>query len=515
MNKEKEMCFFPLLNLLLLSVTLVACDADKPSDHSKNVPKNVTMKINHDSTATNDSNLRVYIDADNTHRMQIGLDAGLDEAEWEDYDTLKIVTVPPLEGLVFVYGRFATAGGGTTGVISDDIYLDLSARIDTLTAYAGSEILVPGDVVEFTMDTGEDGDANVSFSSLNLNTVLTSTSVGRFQGSLTIPYGLREENVISTGYFTDEVGNQAEPVVAERRFSVRGPELNPYVITRYNLDGVLGFDIWFSEGYVFVCDTHTVHLVDVGIPTSPESIKSIPTGRWNSGLTGTSAFLYVPHRFGMSIISIDPPHEASEVSSIRFSEFAYDVAVNNNFAYVACTSCGLLIFDIQNNSDPILITRFLLDSGGKLVCLDGTIAYLISGEMGFAINVADPENPRVLSSFDVSGNPNDLLIYRGYLYVATTNDGVLVVDIHDVYNPSVIARHPKYRSALALGILPPFLFVGGNGFIKIANTTEPDVLAEIAAVEDVGVIEGLFVSETFVYASGHSVLTIVELYHQN
>ncbi len=507
--------FSLLLNLLLLSVTLIACDADKPSDHTKNMPMNLTMKINHDSTATNDSNLRVYIDADNTHRMQIGLDAGLDDAEWEDYDTLKIVTVPPLEGLVFVYGRFATAGGGTTSVISDDIYLDLSAHIDTLIAWAGSEILVPGNVVEFTMVTTEDGDARVSFSSLDLNTVLSSSSVGRFKGSLTIPYGLREENVISTGYFTDEVGNQAEPVVAERRFSVRGPEFNPYVITRYPIDGVLGFDIWFSEGYVFICDTHSVQLVDVGIPTSPVWKRSISTGRWNGGMTGTSAFLYVPYRFGMSIISIDPPHLASEVSSIRFGEFAYDVAVDNDFAYVACASCGLLIFDIQNSSDPILITRFLLDSGGELVCLDGSIVYLMSSGTGFAINVADPENPRVLSSFDISGNPNDLLVYRGYLYIATTNDGVIVVDIHDAYNPSVIARHPNYGSAYALGILPPFLFVGGNGFIKIANITEPDVLAEIAVLEDVGVIEGLFVSETFVYASGHSVLTIVELYHQN
>jgi len=515
MKLLQNICFFLLLNLLLLSVSLMACDADKPSDHSINMPVNLTMKINHDSTATNDCNLRVYIDAENTHWMQIGLDAGLNDAEWEDFDTLKIITAPPLEGLVFVYGRFATQGGGTTGVVSDDIYLDLSAHIDTLTAFADSEVLLPGDVVEFTMVTGENGDARVSFSSLNLNTVLTSSSVGRFQGSLTIPYGLREEDVISTGYFTDEVGNQAEPVVAERRFSVRGPELNPYVITRYNIDGVLGFDIWFSGGYVFVCDTHAVHPVDVGIPTSPELKKSIPTGRWNGGLTGTSAFLYIPYRFGMSIISIDPPQAASEVSRVRFSEFAYDVAVDNNFAYVASTSCGLLIFDIQNNSNPILITRFLLASGGELICLDGTIAYVISGEMGFAINVADSENPRILSSFNISGNPNDLLIYRGYLYIATTNDGVLIVDIQDVYNPSVIARHPNYGSAYALGILPPFLFIGGNGFIKIANITEPDVLAEVAVVEDVGVIEGLFVSETLVYASGHSVLTIVELYHQN
>ncbi len=316
----------------------LACDANKPSDHTKNAPLNLTMKINHDSTATNDNHLRVYIEADNTHRMQIGLDAGLIDAEWEDYDTLKTVTVPPIEGLVLIYGRFATRGGDTTGVISDDIYLDFSVQIDTVTASAHSEILFPGDVVEFTMITGENGDAKVFFSSLDLKTVLTSSSVGRFRGSLTIPLGLREENVITTGYFTDEIGNVAEPYVAARRFSVRGPELNPHIITRYAIDGVLGIGIWFSSGYVFICDTHSVHLVDVGIPTSPESIRSIETGRWNVGLTGTSTFLYIPHRRGMSIMSIYPPHLASEVGSIRFNEIAYDVALDDNFAYVASPS---------------------------------------------------------------------------------------------------------------------------------------------------------------------------------
>ncbi|MDP8238766.1 MAG: hypothetical protein P9X24_06735 [Candidatus Hatepunaea meridiana] len=495
--------------MLMIGLMLSACRHDSPSAPHLTTPANVEIKIDQDSAATRDTVLRVSISADNTHRMLISLDSTFSSTEWEDFDTLKILYAPHQEGLVFVYGRFATAGGGTTGVIHDEIELDFTAKITSVTAEANSNTLRPGNVVEFTLDAGEDGRAFISFTSIRLKYEIDYIGDGIFKGFLDIPTGINEDRVITIGYFTDAVGNVAEPVTAEEEYVIRGPELILRVIKNSPLEGVLGHDVWLSQGFCFVCDTNSVHLVDIRDPFDPLWTGSIATGAWSSYFVGSPARLFVPHRYGLAVVSIQPPDQAYVMGNARLNEICRDVAIDDFFAYVSCKSCKLVILDIHSFVDPVLVSKLVLDGFGERISLNEKTVYIVGGEFGFIVDVSIAKNPVHLATFRFRNEPSDIVFSEGYLYISSVIEGIIVVDVRDPYNPLIIAQHRDFAPAYSLELSLPFLYIGGNDNIKVVNATRPMELGEITRVDGLGIVHSMFASDDYLFVSQPEMLTII------
>ncbi|HHE46662.1 MAG TPA: hypothetical protein ENL08_03030, partial [Bacteroidetes bacterium] len=362
---------------------------------------------------------------------------------------------------------------------------------------------------------GEEGEARVSFSSIRINFPLTSIGEGLFSGVLTVPSGVNEDNVETIGNFTDACGNEAEPVTARRRFSVRGDEFNPQIITRFQLDNVLGSDIWYHVGACFVCDTHAVQIINVTNPFVPFWMKNVHSGSWSKGFDGDDLRLFIPYRYGVSVMYIQPPDDSYIVSRLLLNEIASDIVVGDLNAYVACKSCGLIVLDIIDRNKPIYLSRLTLNSGGDLISLEGDIIYMLGASYGSIINVSDPEHPQLIGEFEVSGEPYDMLVLDGYLYVATRVKGVYAFDVRDPADPVLLAERTNLAPAFSLEISPPFLYVGGEEDIIIVNATQPRELGEVARVEDVGTVYGMFLVDNYLYTSGPSMLTIIELFSRD
>ncbi len=510
---RKELFLFLLFCLLTTAVLFFACDSGRSiSQPPVIVPANIVMRINNGSDATNDTCLNVNIQADNSDRMLIGLDSLLRDADWEDFDTLKILHVPRREGQVSAYGRFATSGSGTTGIFQDYINLDFTAYINSIQAYSELDTLQAGSVVEFTMETGEDGQARVSFSSIRINYSLERIVEGLFRRTLIIPSGINEDDVETVGYFTDAVGNEAEPVTAQRKFSVRGPGFDPQVITRYPLDNVLGSDIWIHGRACFVCDTHSVHILDISDPLLPSRVGVVHSGLWSKGFAGDDLRLFIPYRYGLAVMYIQPPDQSYIISRELLNEIATDVVLGDLYAYVSCKSCGMVILDILDRNEPLFLSRLTLNPGGEHICLEGEVVYLVSGTFGFVIDVSVPENPSSIGTFEVSGESQDMVVFEDYLFVATMHQGVYAFDVSIPENPVLIARRTDLTPVYSFELSPPFLYIGGDNDILIVNVTQPQELNEVAHIEDVGIVNGIFVKEDYLYACGPSMMIIAKLF---
>lgn len=514
MVRKRNLCMFISV---VLSTTLMffACSLDnKPSSPNPYLPTNVEMVINHDSATTRDTVLSVNLQAENTHWMQIGLDSFLASADWEEFDTLKIVHVQRAEGRVFVYGRLASFSGGTTGVISDDILLDLSASINRVEVSAQDDTLRAGDVIEFSVESGESGKAYVSITNIRLIYPLDTVGVGLFKKSLIVPSGVNEDDVIVTAHFTDEVGNEAEPFEVNRRFVICGPKFNLRKRS-FPLEDVLGWDIWYNAGYCFVCDTHSVELVDVTNPIHPIRKRSIYSGEWSNGLIGNEKILFVPYHSGLAVLGVENPDQARVIERTHINDPARDVVIDGRFAYVSCLSQGLKVFEIMSEYKPILIGELRLDGYGEHICISEDIVYIVGWDKGFVIDVTDPTEPVQMSLFNVTGDPQDFLYYENHLLIATKQNGIFVFDVTNPYNPYLVSEHAEIPQTYSLALSPPFLYAGGNGNIRVLNITDFLELGEIVRLDGFGKVNGLFATDDYLYASQACSLSIVELFSDN
>jgi hypothetical protein len=100
--------------------------------------------------------------------------------------------------------------------------------------------------------------------------------------------------------------------------------------------------------------------------------------------------------------------------------------------------------------------------------LDLSQAYIAGTSSGvpgvFVVSIADPGNPELLGFAPVdTGNPKQVSVDRGYLYVATGTGGLLIMDVADPEHPTKVAR---YRDT-----------IGGNSLTGIAVSGDLAFLA--------------------------------------
>ncbi|MFH0765454.1 MAG: hypothetical protein V2A61_03435 [Calditrichota bacterium] len=501
--------------LATLGLVFLSCDRKpNPVDSNPFAPRNIKIAIDGDSAATRDTCLRVSISGENVAFMQLGLDSLLLLPEWEDFDTLKVFNIPRLDGEYWVYGRFASSVGETTGKVRDGIRLDLTARINSLHISAGSDTLEPGSVIEFEMETGETGIAEVSLGSYITGYPLRSIREGLFRRELTIPHGIQENSVQVFGRFNDFLGNQAEPFHADRVFVILGPQLGPILVGRLTIPQASGSDIWYHQGYCFMSDLNRqVHVVDVRNPAQPTLHHVILTADWSQGLSGNGEILALADcRSGIKVISLNPPIFSDVIGHSPLPGLAKDLVIRDTWAYVAAHNEGLLIVDLSNPDRPHLASSLATFCFGESVCLNDTIAYVTGGGGLAVINVKDPFKPVLLAEFEIYDQPRATVFYEDKLYIATRLGRVAVVNVNNPWAPEFHPSFNQLDSVFALTAYPPFLIASRANTISFANITDPLNLPVFANLNHLHSPQGMFVRDRWLFIAGEEELTIVDLF---
>ncbi|MDP8229098.1 MAG: hypothetical protein P9M15_06565, partial [Candidatus Electryoneaceae bacterium] len=352
----RRMKWLGKIGLLLLFVQVAflgsSCDDSSGVFPYISGPYNIRLSIDGDSATTRDTLLRVSISGENVNEMLVSADSTLIDAAWEPFDTLKIFSVPHIEGNVAIYGQFNSIDGGTTEVIRDDIQLDFQARIQHVDVSSNQNVLWPGDIVQFTLDALEEGVAHVSFGNVIRRHRLDYDGDGIFSSSLTIMHGIGEENVQPVGFFTDMAGNTAEPKRVARVFTIEGLSLNPRVIGWTETEWITAHQIWYSGGYCYLTEEFCVHVVSVEELTVPRWNHRIETGSWTFGIAGYAQTLLVANdQCGVIKVNIESPNDATVIDHTVISGKPKDVAVDYPWVNVVCVFEGLKVFEIGLDND--------------------------------------------------------------------------------------------------------------------------------------------------------------------
>jgi len=501
--------------IFVIGMISISCDDQTQPTPPIFTPRNVRIEINEGAAATRDTILRVSITGEDIVLMQLSSEPVLREDAWIPYDSLYIIHAPHVEGTCTIYGWFESESGGRSETIQDDIRFDFTAQIISLDVQSEADTLRSGTWIEFTINTGEYGEAEVGLGNFIRAYPLDCIDDGIFYRLLVLPFVVpREDSVRIIGRFIDGVGNIADSVVFNRIFVLRGNQLNPRVISRIPVGREGNTDIFYHRGFCYITDFEKFHIIDVRDPYSPVYKGIIRTVSGNHGLTLCGDYLLVTDsQTGLRIYDANLPDRPIFVGAERaIWGQALDVIANNNVAYVSCRFSGVHVVDLSEPDQPKIQTRVPIPCEGETICINDSIVY-VAGVGGLAlINITEPVDTVIISQvISFNDAPNSIVYHDGNVFLASYEDGVYRVDVRNPFDPEFKAFYSHLEKAVGLAVSHPYLFVSRIEMISIVNISNLEELPIVAEIPEMRHSKELFVHERFVYVVENGRMSIIDI----
>lgn len=306
-----------------------------------------------------------------------------------------------------------------------------------------------------------------------------------------------------------------------------------------------------------------IQTVDVSNPASPQLVA---TGTedlancdraTNVSISSTKAYVTCSGTQGLYVLSLASVDNPSVLGSLALGGVANDVAVSGSFAYLATEISGSQ-FERVAIADPARLVvngttaldgpgRAIAISGtcayvttngneqelaiicgagggdtlseagsfdtpgtedGRSLALQGTTAFLGTGDALYAVDISLPENPTLLGSLATGGSVEDIALDGSNAYLATTRSDaeLLVVSIANPSSLTVLGSYNTPDPGQSVAVSGSHLYFGtaGSGqflILDISAPSAPSLRGQIATgrhvtdiVMDNNDADGVFVS---------------------
>lgn len=316
----------------------------------------------------------------------------------------------------------------------------------------------------------------IGFVILDISTPTTPTQIGVYSGNPI--YGGIVHN--TTVYLYDssstlgiiDVANPAAPIW------ITGVDLNntPKVIAAN------GNILHAGNAY------GNVDVYNISNPQSPQYIGYYAAANTTSfAFSGSYAYVSTGTNYnpavicGVKVVNLANPAAPVAVADVGIPGCVNAVRVSGNYVYAGGANGGLSVINIANPAEPGIAGAYHRVGGPTDISLDGTSAYLNSGEFHF-VDVANPANPQQLGY----NNLNGLIIAGGYGYRlilnSTPGGTVEIYSITNLQAPQRLAQvtvdgYPKNLivdgTTAYVGLAYQGGTSGGVQLIDVSNPAEP------------------------------------------
>ena len=192
----------------------------------------------------------------------------------------------------------------------------------------------------------------------------------------------------------------------------------------------------------------------------------------------------------------------------------YAIDVNNSFVYLGVGQ-QLAIFNVTNPVNPVLTgTVEGLGDSVQDVQVMGDLAFVAAGTAGLhIIDVSDPRQPFIISSYDTPGFANSLFVLDDYVYLAAGGAGLLIIDVSDPTIPInvSVSETPGWDWSVFVASGYAFVASGEDGLrvVEIADPSAPLITGSISIHNDAN---DVYIVDDLIYvAAGSGGLQIIDI----
>lgn len=200
-----------------------------------------------------------------------------------------------------------------------------------------------------------------------------------------------------------------------------------------------------AGNYLYIADNSELHAYDISDPTTPYRRSSQYIGFNIETIYQYKGKLFIGSANGMYVYSLVNPENPLQEGAITHVRSCDPVVANDSVAYVTLrtgVSCGgnrdiLNVYNLRNPNSPSLVRTIDLQSPYGLGVAQKAL-YVCQGENGMVVfDLADPYNPRELRAFK-DESYFDVIPYHGVL-ICFVSHGILLYDISEPLVPKKLS----------------------------------------------------------------------------
>lgn len=190
---------------------------------------------------------------------------------------------------------------------------------------------------------------------------------------------------------------------------------------------------------------------------------------------------------GLMIFDISATNEPSRrIAGLKVGRDATTLRVVEPRAYVVEGSTTIHILDVSSVSSPTRIGRWSIAGTVQKVDADGACAYLACGEGGLQIfEASDPASPRQIGHY--SGVPaNDVFVAGDRAFLAAGSHGLVTLDIRDPGRPFRLGSHGVPGDARQLVLSGSLAYVASSSGAYVVDVQDPGAPVRLSELVGAG-----------------------------
>jgi hypothetical protein len=278
---------------------------------------------------------------------------------------------------------------------------------------------------------------------------------------------------------------------------------NPELLDRY-YEGVDYMAI--QDNYMYITDNSTLKILDITDKSNFKLMGSCFVGGASCNITThperiviQDEYVYVTSgRDGLKIVDVKDKYNPVSVGHYGINhnsynpqedfrltgEYAFDIAVKGNYAYLATWQGGLKVLDITDKRNPVLLKEYCRNEtqycseGINKVIIEGDYAYIQSikydryyvEENDFVVlDITDKKNPKELGEYKFSKGTTykrngiwDMSINENYIYLTDYAKGLTILDITDKSKPLLSKQYKLAGSRFKVTLDGDYAYIAAN-----------------------------------------------------
>ncbi len=187
------------------------------------------------------------------------------------------------------------------------------------------------------------------------------------------------------------------------------------------LPGCMSLTFDARREYCFALSSRGLVVFDARDRLEPREIASLPCVKGGRSIVYDGGYLYIAAReYGLYIVDVRTVTSPRLASVYDTLELASSVSVSKDLCLVANRHLGVELIDISSPEDPRFLSSYLCGEA-QCVSVAGNLA-LVGDWMNRRVHVtdlSDPAAPRTVSTFEVDGYADGVLLENGICFVAT------------------------------------------------------------------------------------------------
>jgi hypothetical protein len=283
-----------------------------------------------------------------------------------------------------------------------------------------------------------------------------------------------------------------------------------------NYQGVLG--LAKTGDFVYLCtefaDFYKIDVSDFYHLKQAESFSV--EGNHSLGINKEDNLVFLANsNYGIRIFDVSEP-TIKQVSVFTSVGRVIDCQGQGNYAYVAAGKNGLQIFDVTDPLNPSLVSKTALSGYANGLFVNSTYVYVAelqaegqsSGGFFEIIDTSNPAAPSILSTIDLEeGAPFDVMVDKGYAFVACQSTGVSVIDVNNPSSPELISTFDTPGGSYQATLLWDSFLAVADGIrgIILLDARDPYHLMNISGGYDLGTVQDCALWDSIIFLpAGHN-----------